>query len=328
MINRPFGATGFSTLPIGLGCWQLGNGWDGAFDQAEAIATMDQAVESGVRFFDTADVYSDGESEAAIGRFLKTKREQIFVATKIGRRSEPGWPENFTSAAMHAHVEATLRRLQVSTIDLLQLHCIPPAVLAAGEVFETLRNLRQSGKIRFFGASVESVEEGLTCLAQPGCASLQVILNILRQKPLDVLLPAAQRAGVAIIVRLPLASGLLTGKLRADTVFNATDHRSFNRDGAAFNVGETFAGLPYAVAIELIEQLRSRVPAGMSMADMSLRWLLDQSAVSVVIPGASRAPQIRANVAVAALPPLPPELHAWLRIFYREKVVAHIRGPN
>ena len=299
-----------------------------ALDDKDGWRAYVAAADAGVNFFDTADVYGGGRSESLIGRFLKKSgRKDIFVATKLGRTSAL-YPDGYTEATLRAATEASLRRLGVETLDLTQLHCIPVEVLRRGEVFGWLRQLRTEGKIRAFGASVESVAEGHLCLAQEGLASLQVIFNVFRQRPAETLLPEAKAKGVAIIVRLPLASGVLAGGFTRATTFAAADHRNYNRDGGAFNVGETFAGLPFPKAVELADTLRSFVPEGWTMAQLAQRWILDHAEVSTVITGASRVAQVGANASVSALPRLSPELHARLSEFYRSEVQAHIRGPH
>lgn len=327
MKQRSFGGSGESVSEVGLGCWQLGGMCWGDVDDAAAFEILSTAMDKGVDLLDTADVYGEGRSESLIGKFLERRSEDIFVATKLGRFPRPGWPDNFTEDVFRAHTEASLERLGVEVLDLTQLHCIPTDVMREGAVFEWLRALRREGKIRHFGASVESMDEALMCLEQEGLASLQIIFNIFRQKPVDALFEKAKAKGVALIVRLPLASGLLAGKLTKDTKFPENDHRSFNRDGQLFNVGETFAGLPFEKGVELAETIKDLVPEGMTMAGMALRWILDHDAVSVVIPGASRAGQAVANAAVSDMPPLPPELHAKLGSFYASEVAEHIRGP-
>jgi len=327
MNYRLWGTGGHQTSEVGLGCWQLGADCWHSMSEKTAREILSASVEGGVNFFDTADVYGTGLSETLIGKFLKEHPQKIFVATKLGRFSDPGWPQNFQRKAMIQHTEASLRRLGVGALDLLQLHCIPQEVLSKGEVFDVLRELKESGKIKAFGASVESMEEAQICLRQEGLASLQIIFNIFRQKPITALFDDARERGVALIVRLPLASGLLTGKFQATTKFAETDHRNFNRDGASFNVGETFAGLTLAKGAELAEELKAFVPEGMTMAQMALRWILDHEAVSVVIPGASSPGQARANLTASALPRLAPELHARLSAFYQDKVAQFIRGP-
>ncbi len=327
MNKRLFGKTGVPVSEIGLGCWQLGGtDWGNLGDRA-ALDILSAAVEAGVDFFDTADVYGNGRSEALIGRFLKERRANIFVATKLGRTGSL-YPNSYTEAGVRGATEASLRRLGVDTLDLTQLHCIPPAVLERGEIFEWLRKLRDEGKIRRFGASVESVEEALLCLRQEDLASLQIIFNVFRQRPTSELFSIAKEGGVAIIVRLPLASGLLSGKMSTTRQFAPQDHRSYNRDGGSFNVGETFAGLPFVKGVELANELKSFVPEGLSLAQWSLRWILDHDAVSVIIPGASRPSQAQENAKASARPPLTPELHTRLGVFYAKKVKPFIRGAE
>ncbi len=326
MNKRNFGNTGIQVGEVGIGTWQLGTDW-GEVTDAAALATLRAAHEAGVDFFDTADVYGAGRSETLIGRFLKETGAKVFVASKLGRGGDPGWPGNFTREAVRRHTEASLRRLGLETLDLMQLHCVPFEELRRGELFGWLRELRTEGKIRAFGASVESMEEALWCVRQDGCVALQIIFNLFRQKPIATLFPEAQARGVACIVRLPLASGLLTGKFTKATRFAAGDHRTYNRDGASFNVGETFAGLPFERGVELADALKPLVPSGLTLTAMALRWCLDFEAVSVVIPGAKNPEQARANARVSALAPLPRELHAQLADFYGREVHAHIRGP-
>ncbi len=325
---RPFGNDA-RVSEIGLGCWQLGGSDWGDLPEADALAVLRAAADTGVTFLDTADVYGLGRSEELVGKFLKDAgRDRFFVATKLGRFPQPGWPANFTPAAIRAHTEASLRRLGIDAIDLTQLHCVPPEVLTRGEVWDTLRALVKEGKIRRFGASVESVAEADECLKHAGCASLQLIVNVLRQTPTFDLFDRCRRAGVAVIVRLPLASGLLAGKYTTATTFPPQDHRTYNRDGAAFNVGETFAGLPFETGVELVERLRPLVPPGYTLAQMAVRWCLDHPAVTTVIPGARTAEQAKANAAAAALPPLPAALHDRIRDFFRTDVRPHVRGPD
>jgi len=326
MHKRPIGLNKTKVSEVGLGTWQIGGSW-GTVEDKTAMEILHTATEAGITLFDTADVYGDGRSERFIGKFLKQHPGKIYVATKLGRGSSPGWPDNFTPEAMIKHTNDSLSRLGLEQIDLIQLHCIPQEVLADGTVFDVLRDLKKQGKIANFGASVESIEEGLICLKEEGIASLQVIFNIYRQKLISELFSKAQQQGVSIIARVPLASGLLSGKMKKSTTFDITDHRNFNRDGAAFNVGETFAGLPFDKGVELTEELASFKPEGMTLAQMALRWILDYDAVSVVIPGASRPAQVLDNAAISALPPLSPELHKKLETFYIEKVAQHIRGP-
>lgn len=326
MKKRPFGTNKTMVSEVGLGTWQIGGSW-GTVEDETAMKILQTASDAGITFFDTADVYGDGRSEKFIGKFLKSQRDSFFVATKLGRGGDPGWPGNFTPEAMIRHTDASLSRLGVERLDLIQLHCIPQDVLADGAVFDVLRDLKKQGKIADFGASVESVEEGLICLREEGIASLQVIFNIFRQKLITDLFSKAKEKEVSIIARVPLASGLLSGKMTKNTTFDESDHRNFNRDGASFNVGETFAGVPFEKGVELAEEIKAMKPEGMTLAQMALRWILDFDAVSVVIPGASRPSQVLDNAAISDLPPLSDELHKQLEKFYQEKVAQHIRGP-
>ena len=326
---RGFGSTGRSLGEVGLGTWQLGAGWGDVSDET-ALATLRAAWDAGTRLFDTADVYGMGRAETLLGKFLNetpSARGAAYVATKLGRFSPPGWPENFSRAGIRQHTEASLQRLGVDALDLTQLHCVPFEVLKQGEVFEHLRELKREGKIRDFGVSVESMEEADFCVRTEGVAALQIIFSIFRQKPIRTLFAQAKARRVALLVRLPLASGLLGGKMTKATTFPANDHRNFNRDGQQFNVGETFAGLPFEKGVELAEALKALVPVEQTMSEMALRWCLDFEAVSAIIPGARNEEQARANARVSALAPLGPELHAKLAEFYTREVTAHIRGP-
>jgi aryl-alcohol dehydrogenase-like predicted oxidoreductase len=324
MKTRQLGRDGFSVSEIGLGCWQFGGDF-GPIEDDTSLAIMRAAVENGITFFDTANVYGAGRSERLIGQFLRECGTPIRVATKFGRGDV--YPDGYSLEALRRAVDEARERLGVERLDLLQLHCVPTEVLRGGEIFDWLRAVRDEGGIAHFGASVESDEEALICLEQPGLLSLQMIFNVFRQKPLHEVFPVAAERGVGIIVRLPLASGLLTGKYDRNTRFDESDHRNFNRDGQQFNVGETFAGIPFERGLELVEPIRDWVPAGMTMAQMTQRWILDQPAVSSVITGASRVAQVRDNAAVSELEPLPTELHDQLADHYREHVAAEIRGP-
>jgi len=326
MKTRLFHDTGRPVSEVGLGCWQLGGADWGAISDAGAMEILNAAADAGVTFLDTADVYGNGRSETLIGRFLRERGGSFFVATKLGRTGAL-YPDHYSEAGVRAAVEASLKRLQLDTVDLAQLHCVPPRALRDGEVFDWLRALKAEGKIHDFGASVESCEEAEICLEQEGLASLQIIFNVFRQKPADAFFATALAKRVALIVRLPLASGLLSGKMGKETHFAENDHRNYNRDGQQFNVGETFAGLRYEKGVELADRLKSYVPEGYTMAQMAQRWILDFPEVTVIIPGASRPDQAHANAAVSNLPPLSEELHARLREFYENEVARHIRGP-
>jgi aryl-alcohol dehydrogenase-like predicted oxidoreductase len=326
MKKRIFGSTGIPISDVGLGTWQIGSEW-GDVSEETALATLKAATEAGIDFFDTADVYGKGRSETIIGKFLKETGEKPFIATKLGRFSPPGWPENFSRSAIRLHTEASLKRLGREALDLTQLHCIPLEVMRQGEVFTHLRELKKEGKIKAFGASVESMEEALICLNQEGLTSLQIIFNIFRQKPIESLFHEAKKKNVALIVRLPLASGVLSGRFTKETRFPDNDHRNFNRDGARFNVGETFAGIPFEKAVELAEELKALVPLGQTLSDLALRWCLDFDAVSVIIPGGKSPHHVQSNARSSELPKLAPELHEKIANFYRVKVSASIRGP-
>jgi len=326
MHTRPFGKTNLNVSEIGLGCWQLGGSDWGNLDDQRAFDILNAAADAGITFLDTADVYGTGRSETLIGKFLKQHRGNFFVATKLGRMSDL-YPDKYTEAGVRAATDASLKRLGVDSLDLTQLHCIPPQVLQRGEIFDWLRKLQRDGKIKQFGTSVESMDEAKVCLAQEGLCSLQIIFNIFRQKPIHTIFDEAKQKRVGIIVRLPLASGLLGGKMTKSQKFPANDHRNYNRDGQAFNVGETFAGLPFEKAIELADALKPLIPSGITMADMAQRWILDHDAVSTVITGVSKPEQAPANARVSTLPKLSPELHAKLAAFYQTQVTNHIRGP-
>ncbi len=310
---------------IGLGTWQLGAEWGAVSDQ-RAGDILRAAWDAGIDFFDTADVYGRGRSERRIGRFLRETGARPTVVTKLGRFPDPGWPHNFRSATVRRHVEASLGRLGVDVLDLVQLHCVPLAELESGRMFDALRAVRDAGLIRAWGASVESPREAELCLRQPDCASLQVIYNLFWQEPAARFFDRARAQGTALIVRLPLASGLLSGRFDRNTTFAADDHRHFNRDGAAFHVGETFSGLPFETGLELVAELRELAPAGVSLADFAQRFVLDHLAVTTVITGATRVAQVRANAAVASMPELPRALHHRLEAFARERVHPHVRG--
>ena len=324
MHDRQFGTEDLLVSEVGLGCWQLGAEW-GEVSEAEAQRILEAALEKEITFYDTADVYGEGRSETFIGNFLKRHPDRnLYVATKVGRRDL--YPDQYTRAGVRACIDRSLKNLQVDALDLVQTHCIPTEVMRDGEIYEWLQILCDEGKIKRFGASVETMEEALLCMRHPGIYSLQIIFNVLRQKALAEVLPLAAEKKVGIIVRLPLNSGLLSGKFNRQTVFATNDHRNFNRDGQAFNVGETFGGLPYEKGLELVDELRSYVPEGMSMAQFALRWCLDQLGVSVIIPGASRADQVYTNARVSELPPLSDSLRNTLKEFYANKVHSHIRG--
>ncbi|PHR91842.1 MAG: aldo/keto reductase [Robiginitomaculum sp.] len=325
MKSRILGKSGLNVSEIGLGCWQFGGDF-GPIDSERALATLSAASAAGVTFFDTADVYGAGQSESFVGQHVASGIGEAVVATKVGR-TDALYPDKYTYEGIRSHLLASAERIGVEQIDLIQLHCVPPAELERGAVFDILNRLQAEGVCRAWGASVETLAEAKVCLKQEGLTSLQIIFNLFRQDAAWELLPAAEAANVGVIVRLPLASGMLSGKFGKDTKFAETDHRNYNKDGAAFSVGETFSGIEFSKALELVEALQDFVPEGMSLVEFSLRWLLDFPAVSSVIAGCSRPQQVTDNVRASDLPPLSDEIHAALRAFYEGSVREHIRCP-
>ncbi|MFI6706808.1 aldo/keto reductase [Nonomuraea sp. NPDC050478] len=317
MEQRVLGRTGRRVGVVGLGAWQLGADW-GQVSEDDAVATLSAAVGDGVTFIDTADVYGDGRSEQIVGRFAKAHPD-LTVATKMGRRMDQV-PENYLMANFRAWNERSRRNLGVDTVDLVQLHCPPTPVYSSDAVFDALDTLVAEEKIAAYGVSVETCEEALTAIARPGVATVQIILNAFRLKPLERVLPAAREAGVGIIARVPLASGLLSGRYDENTTFAPDDHRTFNRHGESFDVGETFSGVDFRTGLEAVRRLAPLVPEGATMAQFALRWILDQPGVSVVIPGARNPAQAAANAAAAALPSLPPETLQAVRDVYDELI--------
>ena len=320
METRVLGRTGREVGVSGLGCWQLGGDW-GHVDDADALAVLHAAVDAGVTFLDTADVYGDGRSETLIGRFLRERgREGLTVATKAGRRADPHVPEAFTAENLRDWTDRSRRNLGVDTLDLVQLHCPPAPVYGMDAVCDALDGLVGAGAVAAYGVSVETAQEALTAIARPNVATVQIILNAFRLKPLERVLPAAREAGVGIIARVPLASGLLSGKYDESTTFSPDDHRSYNRHGEAFDVGETFSGVPFEVGVRAARQIAVLAPDGVSTAAFALRWVVDQPGVSVVIPGARDAAQARANAAAAQVPPLTAQQVDGVRSVYDERV--------
>lgn len=324
MRYRSFGRTGREVSEIGFGAWAIGGSW-GDVPEDEARAALHAALEAGTTFIDTADVYGDGRSERIIAAVLKERGgPRPFVATKAGRRLSPHLAAGYTAENLAAFVDRSRRNLEADRLDLVQLHCPPTEVFYRPEVFAAMEALVADGRIGAYGVSVEKVEEGLKALEYPGVVSVQIIYNILRQRPADLFFREARRRGVAVIVRVPLASGLLTGKMTAGTAFAPDDHRAFNRQGEEFDRGETFAGVPYDLALEVVEEIRALVPGGQGMAPFALRWILMEEAVSTVIPGAKTAAQARANAGASDLPPIPAETMAALREIYRTRVAPHV----
>lgn len=312
---------------VGLGTWQLGSADWGNINKEDAFSILQAYVDGGGNFIDTADVYGMGVSETLIGEFLKTQTRELFVATKLGRRHDGvnGWPQNFSYDTMRRHVEDSLTHLQQSQLFLEQLHCIPTEAMQQGDVFKHLARLRQEGLIRYWGASVETSAEALLCMEQEGLASLQIIFNLFRQHVAQEVFVKAAEKGIALIIRVPLASGLLTGKFTAATSFATNDHRNYNADGAAFNAGETFSGVEFSRGVAVAAKMKALLP-GDQMATAAIRWILDHPEVTTVIPGASKLSQVTGNLAASAMPPLSMDTHDELRDIYDKEVLPFIRG--
>jgi len=322
MEQRPLGRTGADVGVVGLGTWQLGGDWGDVVDD-DAADVLDAALDAGVTLLDTADVYGDGRSEVRIRQALAPRGDRPFVATKAGRRADPFEAAQYTPENLRAWIDRSRRNLGVQTLDLVQLHCPPPAVYSDQGVYDTLDALVAEEAIAAYGVSVETVAEGLTALEHPGVQSIQVILNIFRRKPLEELLPAAARAGVGVLARVPLASGLLTGTYDETTTFAADDHRNFNRHGEAFDVGETFAGVPFDVGLAAAREV-AEIAGDTPTAAFALRWIIDQPGVTAVIPGARNVEQVRGNVAAATLPSLTDSQLSDLERLYDERIRAHV----
>lgn len=325
MRYRQLGNTDLQVSELSFGTWAIGGDW-GTVDDAASLRALEVAIDRGVNFFDTADVYGSGHSEELLAKATKGKEHEIYIATKFCRKGDIHDPQNYSEATVRQYCEDSLRRLQRETIDLYQIHCPAFSILKQGEVFEVLDKLKAEGKIRYYGVSVESVEEGLFCMEQPGVSALQVIFNMFRQKVSNELLPVAEKKQVGILARVPLASGLLTGKFTANTTFEADDHRTYNANGDAFNVGETFAGLPFVKGVELAEQLRWIETNERTMTQAALRWILDHPAVSTVIPGFKNEAQVLNNLAAIEVPSFTAEELERIAAFYKEHVHQHIRG--
>ena len=318
---------GIKISEVGLGTWQLGNADWGQIKGNEALAILQAFSAAGGNFIDTSDVYGLGVSERTIGNFLKGANREIFVATKLGRRQDGpyGWPQNFTYAVMKEHVESSLKNLDIGELFLEQLHCLPTELMRSGKVFDHLRKLQSEKLIKFWGASVETSEEAMICLEQEGIASLQIIFNLFRQHVADEIFDKAMEKDVALIIRVPLASGLLAGKFTRETKFALTDHRHFNANGEAFNVGETFSGIEFSKGLPLSKDISSLLPDDRT-SQWAIRWILDHPQVTTVIPGATRVEQVEKNMAASDLPPLSRSTHVQLRNLYDEKIKPLVRG--
>ena len=319
MKYRELGSSGWHVSTISFGAWAIGSAW-GQVDSTESLRALHEAVDSGVNFFDTADVYGDGQSERLLAQLRRDRPEQIIVATKAGRRLDPHTSEGYNAANLTAFVERSLKNLETESLDLLQLHCPPIKVYYRPDVFEALDDLVKQGKIRKYGVSVERVEEALKAIEFPNVCSVQIIFNMFRQRPADLFFAEAAKRKVGILARLPLSSGMLTGKLNINSQFAIDDHRNFNRHGEAFDRGETFSGVDYKTGLAAIEELRSLLPEGMTMTQFALRWILMFDAVTCAIPGAKRPAQVEENVRAADLPALSPETMRRVRELYERSI--------
>ncbi len=315
MNYRTLGRTNYRVSEISFGAWAIGGNW-GAVDDDESLKALHRAIDLGVNFIDTADVYGDGRSERLIAQALKDRSEDVIVATKAGRRLDPHVADGYNAENLTAFIERSLRNLETDCLDLVQLHCPPTEVYYRPEVFAALDDLVKAGKIRYYGVSVEKVEEALKAIEYPNVQTVQIIFNMFRHRPADLFFREAKARQVGILARVPLASGLLSGKMRAETTFAADDHRNFNRHGEAFDVGETFSGVDYEQGLAAVEELRALVPENATMAQLALRWILMFDAVTCAIPGAKNIQQVEDNVHAAELPPLTDEQMAVVRDVY------------
>jgi aryl-alcohol dehydrogenase-like predicted oxidoreductase len=323
MNYRNLGRTGFHISEVSLGAWQIGGAW-GHVSEEDSIRLLNAAVDSGINFFDTADVYGDGRSERLISQIVSERKETIVVATKAGRRLQPHTADGYNRENLTSFVERSLTNLNRETLDLLQLHCPPPEVYYRPEVFQILDDLKQAGKILHYGVSVEKVEEALKAIEYEGVETIQIIFNIFRQRPKQLFFPEAVKKNIGIIVRLPLSSGLLSGKIRKETTFADDDHRHFNRHGERFDRGETFSGVDLDLSLAALDEIKPLIPEGVSMANLALRWILDHPAVSCVIPGARTSRQVKENAAASALAPLSETTHQSIDDIYDRLIKQHV----
>jgi aryl-alcohol dehydrogenase-like predicted oxidoreductase len=324
MRQHSFGRTDFTVSDIGFGAWQIGGSW-GEVSEADGRAALNAALDAGMTFIDTADVYGDGRSEKIIADVLKARGgERPMVASKAGRRLNPHVADGYTKANIEAFIDRSLKNLEIDSLDLVQLHCPLTEVYYRPEMFEGLEEIRKAGKIKHYGVSVEKVEEALKAIEYPGVVSVQIIFNMFRQRAAGLFFQEAKRRNVAVIARVPLASGLLSGKITAATQFAAEDHRNFNRNGEAFDVGETFAGVPFETGLAAVEEIRKLVPEGASMAQFALRWILMHEAVTVVIPGARNGEQAKANAAASDLPAISADVMAAAKDTYDRLIAPHV----
>jgi len=319
MQYRDLGRTGWKVSTVSFGAWAIGAAW-GTVDDKESLAALHRAVDLGVNFIDTADVYGDGRSERLVSQLRRERREKIYIATKAGRRLQPHTAEGYNRANITAFVERSLKNLDTDTIDLLQLHCPPNDVYYQPEMFDVLDDLVAAGKLRFYGVSVKSPEEGLKAIDYPNLQSVQIIFNMFRHRPAELFFAEAKRRRVGILARVPLASGMLTGKMRPDTTFEASDHRQFNRHGEVFDVGETFSGVDFETGLQAVEELKAICPQGWTLTQFALRWILMHDAVTCAIPGAKRPQQAEDNCFAADLPALSDVTLAAVRRIYDQRI--------
>ncbi|MBA7714405.1 Aldo-keto reductase IolS [subsurface metagenome] len=315
MKYRIFGKTNWKVSEVGLGTWALGGGW-GRVSESDAIGVLEKAIERGINFFDTADVYGDGKSEQLIGQVLKSTDQKIYVATKFGRRLDPHVSSGYTKDNLERFLDRSLGNLGVDTIDLIQLHCPPIDLYYKPEVFEALDSFVEQGKIQHYGVSVEKVEEGLKAIEYPGVVSVQIIFNIFRQRPSELFFEQCKKKNIAVIARVPLASGLLTGKMSLATKFPEDDHRNYNRQGKFFDVGETFSGVDFEIGLKAVEELKGIKPDDISCVQMALKWILMHSEVSCVIPGAKNTKQLEENISASELTDLDPDVLKGIKTIY------------
>jgi len=317
MKYRIFGKTNWKVSEVGLGTWALGGGW-GHVSESDAIGVLEKAIERGINFFDTADVYGDGKSEQLIGQVLKSTDQKIYAATKFGRRLDPHVSSGYTKDNLERFLDRSLGNLGIDTIDLIQLHCPPIDLYYKPEVFEALDSFVEQGKIQHYGVSVEKVEEGLKAIEYPGVVSVQIIFNIFRQRPLELFFEQCKKKNIAVIARVPLASGLLTGKMSLATKFPEDDHRNYNRQGKFFDVGETFSGVNFEIGLKAVEELKGIKPDDISCVQMALKWILMHSEVSCVIPGAKNTKQLEENISASELTDLDPDVLKSIKIIYEK----------
>ena len=324
MKYRNLGKTGFRISEVSLGTWQVGGKWGSGFDEKNAEKIINAAIDAGVNFIDTADVYENGKSEAVVAKVVKDRSEEVYVATKCGRKISPQVAEGYQPAVLRKFVEASLANMRRDYIDLIQLHCPPTEVYYRPEIFELFDRLQEEGKIRHLGVSVEKVEEALKAINYSNVSTVQIIFNMFRQRPAELFFKEAKSRNIGIIVRVPLASGLLTGLYRKDTTFDKNDHRNFNREGASFDKGETFSGIPYEVGIEAVNELKKLFPDRQNLAPVALRWILQFEEVSCIIPGASKVEQVESNLKAENMPAFPDHILEDIRGIYEDYIKRYV----